>query len=118
MAARGPLVLAFFVTGSADCKRSVDTLQAVSKDFAPGTVQFAAIGVRSSHAETAKLVRSRGWTIPVAFDRDGAVGSVYGAVICPLVQLAYRGGIVKDRLIGNRWLAPAALSARVRALLK
>ena len=34
----------------------------------------------------------------MAYDRDGAVGDLYGVAICPLVELAARGGIVKDRL--------------------
>jgi hypothetical protein len=118
LAARGPLVLAFFVPASDDCRREIDTLQTVSKGFPPGTVQFAAVAIRVGHAEAAKLVRSHGWTFPIAYDRDGAIGSTYGAVICPLVELAYRGGIVKDRLIGNHWLATDALARRVRALLQ
>jgi hypothetical protein len=118
LAGRAPLVLAFFVPASDDCRREVDTLQTVSKQFPAGAVQFAAVAVHAGRAETAKLVRSHGWTMPIAYDRDGAVGDTYGVVICPLIELAYRGGIVKDRLIGNNWLAPDALAGRVRDLLR
>ena len=62
-------------------------------------------------------MRSHGWTIPIAYDADGAVGQDYGVAICPLLELTYRGGIVKERLIGEHWLTTAALGARVRALL-
>jgi hypothetical protein len=117
IAARTPLVLALFATGSDECKRSVDTLEAVSRQFPSSAVQFAAIAIKADRSETAKLVRSHGWTVPVAFDRDGAVGQVYGVEVCPLIELASRGGIVKERLIGNNWLAPAALAQRVRALI-
>jgi hypothetical protein len=79
-------------------------------------VQFAAVAIRAGHAATAKAVRSHHWTIPVAYDSDGAVGAVYGAEICPMVELAYRGGIVADRLIGEHWLNSADLAARVRRL--
>jgi peroxiredoxin len=112
---RGPLVLAFFVTGATECKREVDTMQALSRRFP--TVQFAAVAVDSSHSNARKLASSHGWTIPVAYDSDGAVGDQYGVQICPLVELAYRGGIVQDRLIGDDWVRPAALAQRVRALL-
>lgn len=113
---RRPLVLAFFVTGSSSCVREVDTLQKVSRQFTGGGVGFAAVAVRASRSQTARLVRSHHWTLPVAYDLDGAVGAAYGVEICPLLELAYRGGVVKDRLIGNRWLRPSALAAKVRAL--
>jgi peroxiredoxin len=117
LAHRSPLVLAFFVTGSAACQRQVDALQALSREFPASAVQFAAVAVHASHSNTAALVRAHHWTIPVAYDRDGSVGELYGVVICPMVELAYRGGIVKDRLIGDHWMTSGALAARVRALL-
>jgi hypothetical protein len=45
------------------------------------------------------------------------VGALYGVAICPMVEIARNGGVVTDRLIGNRWIQPAALAARVRAML-
>jgi hypothetical protein len=111
-----PLVLAFFVTGSSSCVRQVDTLEKVSRQFAGGAVGFAAVAVRASRSQTARLVRSHHWTVPVAYDLDGAVGALYSVEICPLLELAYRGGVVRYRLIGNRWLQPSALAAKVRAL--
>ena len=114
---RRPLVLGLFVTGSTDCTHQIDTLQAVAHGFSPRSVQFAAVAVEAGRATTAALVRSHHWTIPVAYDRDGAVGALYGVSICPMVQLANRGGTVAARLIGDRWLSERALAARVRALL-
>jgi peroxiredoxin len=112
---RGPLVLAFFVTGAKPCIAEVDAMQVVSRELP--SVQFAAVAVAASHAATAKLVRANGWTIPVAYDADGAVGYQYGVDVCPLVELAYRGGIVERRLIGEHWSRPPALAGQVRALL-
>jgi hypothetical protein len=45
------------------------------------------------------------------------VGALYGVSVCPLIELAKRGGVVSERLIGSHWLNPAALAARVRALV-
>ena len=112
-----PLVIGFFVTGSDDCKRSIDSLQKVSTQFSPSRVKFAAVAVNASRTDTAKVVRSHHWTIPVAYDRDGAVGQVYGVQYCPMIELAHRGGVVAQRLIGDHWEDPNALAARVRALL-
>lgn len=111
-----PLVLAFFVTGSSSCVREVDTLQKVSGRFAHAGVAFAAVAVRGSKSQTARLVRSHHWTVPVAYDLDGSVGAIYSVEICPLLELAQRGGVVKYRLIGSRWLDPSALAAKVQAL--
>jgi peroxiredoxin len=114
---RTPLVLGLFVTGSSDCEREIDTLQAVSRMFPASRVQFAAVAVQASRARAAAVVRSHHWTIPVAYDKDGAVGAVYGVAICPMVELAYRGGVVEDRLIGDHWMSTSRVAARVRRLL-
>ncbi len=113
-----PLVLGLFVTGSGDCKHEIDTLQAVSREFPAREVQFGAVAVQASQGATAALVRSHHWTIPVAYDVNNAVGYVYDVDICPMVELAYRGGIVADRLVGDHWLSATALAARVRAMLR
>jgi hypothetical protein len=115
---RTPLVVALFVTGSTDCERQVDALQAVSAEFRGSGIQFAAVAVRSGLGPTAAAVRAHRWTIPVAYDKDGAIGDLYGVDICPMVELTSRGGTVADRLIGDHWLSSAALAARVRALAR
>lgn len=117
LAQRGPLVLGFFVTGSAACVREIDTLQALSIRFRGSAVQFAAVAVRTGPSAARAVLRSHRWTIPVAYDRDGAVGALYGVAVCPLVELARRGGIVVQRLIGERWLNRTVLAASVRSLL-
>lgn len=114
---RGPLVLAFFVTNSGQCEREVDAMQALAGQRALRHVQFAAVAVNASHAAVAKAVRAHGWTIPVAYDADGAVGGLYGVTACPLLELARKGGTVAERLIGEHWLNEGVLAARVRTLL-
>jgi peroxiredoxin len=116
-AARGPIVLSLFVLGGGPCERQVDALQALSRRFAGSSVQFVAVALNAGQAATAKAVRANHWTIPVTYDEDGRVGEQYGVVACPMVELARRGGIVADRLIGNQWDSAAALEPRVRALL-
>lgn len=118
LAASRPLVLSFFVTGSSQCERQVDALQRLSTEFAPSRVAFAAVAIGASHAATAKLVRTHHWTIPVAYDSDGSVGALYGVVVCPMAELAYRGGIVEARLIGDRWQTSGELAPQVAALLR
>lgn len=115
---RRPLVLDFFVTGSAQCVRTVDAMQAIAPRFATAGIQFAAVAVRSGPGAARSLVRRHGWTIPVAYDRDGAVGESDGVVVCPLIELVRRGGIVFRRLIGGHWDRPETLAAQVQGLVK
>jgi peroxiredoxin len=118
MAQRAPLVLAFFVTNSSGCERQVTALQTLSRGYTRAQVQFAAVAVRTSHQDAKKAVRSHHWTIPVAYDADGAVGDIYGVEVCPIVELAHRGGVVSSRLIGEHWASAATLAPRVRALVR
>ncbi|HEY2436264.1 MAG TPA: redoxin domain-containing protein [Solirubrobacteraceae bacterium] len=117
MAKRAPLVLAFFVTNSTGCKRQVSALQTLSARYPANEVQFAAVAVRTSHSDARKAVLANRWTIPVAYDADGAVGDIYGVEVCPIVELAYRGGVVARRLIGDTWASPKALAPQVQSLI-
>jgi peroxiredoxin len=118
LARRGPLVLSFFATGSGTCVRQVDALQQLSGRFARSGVQFAAVAVNANRAGTRAAIRAHHWTIPVAYDDGGGVGGLYGVAVCPMAELAARGGIVHDRLIGDRWTSAQALAPRVQALIK
>jgi peroxiredoxin len=117
LARRGPLVLSFFVTGSGQCEQQVDALQRLSARFARSGVQFAAVAVNGNRASTRAAIRSHHWTIPIAYDEGGGVGGQYSVSVCPMAELAARGGIVRDRLIGNRWSSSQALAPRVQALI-
>ncbi len=118
MARRAPLVLAFFVTNSSGCQRQVTALQTLSRQYTPSQVQFAAVAVRTSHRDARKAVLAHHWTVPVAYDADGAVGDIYGVEVCPIVELAHRGGKVENRLIGDHWASAATLAPQVRALVR
>jgi peroxiredoxin len=118
IAKRGPLVLAFFDPGSGGCVAQVSALQTLSKQFASSSITFAAIALGTNHGDAAKAVKSNHWTIPVAYDADGAIREAYGVAICPIVELVERGGRVQQRLIGEHWNDPRVLAPAVRALLK
>ena len=112
---RGALVLVLFAPGAGVCVRAVGALASVSRK--EPRIQFAALAVAASKAQTEALVRVHRWRIPVAYDSDGVIAGLYGAVVCPLIELARPGGIVAGRLIGEGWNDPARLAAEVRRLL-
>ena len=110
---RGPVVLALVVTRSADCARQVDVLDAVARRVPD--VEFAAVAVREDRDRLRRLVGERGWRIPVGYDRDGAVGNLYGlGVVCPLLTFAGRDGRVERSELG--FVDAPALEAAARAL--
>jgi hypothetical protein len=109
---QGPVVLALFVDAGS-CPAILGRMQALVGAF-PG-VRFAAVAIGGSRAKIRLLLRSRGVSLPVGLDGDGAVGDLYKVVSCPQVDFAYRGGVVQSNaLVANPSLA--RLRARVREL--
>lgn len=109
---KGPLVLAFLATKGEQCAAEVDRLDRLRE--ASPEVQFAAVAIRGERAELKALIRRRGWELPVAWDRDGAISNVYGVAICPTVAFARRGGVIESTALGA--VSEAELARRVAAL--
>jgi len=112
LADRGPVVLAFFATRSKRCERQVDVLERVRRRFPD--VGFAAVSVRGNRDDVRRLVRTRGWRMPVGYDHDGAVSNAYAVAICPTITFVRRGGKVAGTSLSM--LGEAALARRVKAL--
>ena len=110
---RGPVVLALFVD-SGSCPAVVSDLQALVPSF-PG-VQFAAVAIKGQRAALRRLVHTRGLSLAVGVDRDGALAGLYKVATCPQVTFAYPGGLVQSRALLSR-PAPATLRARVSQLV-
>ena len=106
---RGPVVLAFVVTKSPRCQDQVDVIEKVKARFP--SVGFAAVAVRGSRGSLRGIVRKRGWTLPVAWDRDGAVANAYAVAVCPTVTFAKTGGQVTRTSLG--FLNEADLTAAI-----
>jgi AhpC/TSA family len=113
LAERGPVVLAFVVTGAGDCEGQLDVLDRVAPRFPD--VEFAAVAVHEDHDDLRRKVRERGWRVPVGYDHDGAVANLYGVgVVCPLFTFAGADGRVAGTKLGV--LDERELAARVEAL--
>ena len=110
---QGPVVLALFVDGGS-CAAILGDMQALVPSF-PG-VRFAAVSIEGNRAQLRRLVRSRGLTLPVGIDSDGALAALYKVASCPQVSFAYPGGVVQSKaLLGRPPLA--RLRARVSELV-
>jgi AhpC/TSA family len=110
---RGPVVLALFVD-EGSCPQVLSEMQALVPAF-PG-VRFAAVSIKGDRGSLRRLARSRGLTLPLGIDEDGALATLYKVLTCPQLTLAYPGGVVQSRALLGR-PTPAVLRARVSALL-
>lgn len=111
---RRPLVLTFVVTRGADCEPQVDRIERMRAEFPQ--VDFAAVVSGEDREDIEQIVRRRGWDLPVAVDRDGAVVNLYGIAVCPTTVFSAPGGSVRRVEVGN--LTEDQLRARVRRLVR
>jgi AhpC/TSA family len=112
LAERGPVVIAFVAARADQCDRQVDALDRLRARYPD--VSFAAVAIRGDRDDLREVVRRRGWRLPVAWDRDGAVANAYAVAICPTLTFAYRGGRVEGTSL--TLLEGQALRARVERL--
>jgi hypothetical protein len=110
-----PLVISFWFTKGGGCVDQQDVVQRVARRYR-GRVGFLSLDIRDDRDTLRDLVRQHGWTMPVGYDRDGAVGSLYGVGGCPTFAYVYPGGTLQSATIGD--LTIAQLGRQVDRLLK
>jgi hypothetical protein len=110
-----PLVISFWFTkGGDDCVQQQDVVERVFRRYRE-RVGFLSLDIRDDRDTLRELIRQRGWTMPVGYDRDGAVAGLYGVGGCPTFAYVYPGGTLESAGIGE--LTASQLSARVDRLL-
>jgi hypothetical protein len=114
LAERGPVAIAFVATRSEDCDRQVDALDRARAEYPD--ISFAAVAIRGDRDDLRRTIRRRGWSLPVAWDRDGGVANAYAVAICPTVTFAYKGGRVEGTSL--TLVQGAALRERLEKLIE
>jgi hypothetical protein len=109
-----PLVISFWFTKGGGCADQQDVVQQAFRRYR-GRVGFLSLDVRDDRDTLRELIRQHGWTMPVGYDRDGAVGSLYGVGGCPTFAYVYPGGTLQSASIGD--LTLSQLSEHVDRLL-
>lgn len=109
-----PLVISFWFTKGGDCAAQQDIVDSVYRRYR-GRVNFLSVDIHDSRETVKELIRRHGWQMPVGYDRDGAVGSLYKVGGCPTIAYVYPGGTLESAGIGD--LTVGLLSARVERLL-
>lgn len=111
-----PSLLSFwFSRGGGTCTEQQDVVDRVYARYR-GRVSFLSMDVRDDRDTVRDLIDSRGWQMPVGYDRDGAVASLYRVGICPTFAYVYPGGTLYDASIGE--LTAKQLEARLERLLR
>jgi hypothetical protein len=110
-----PLVISFWFTKGGDCADRQDAVERAYERYR-GRVSFLSLDVRDDRGTVRELVRQHGWKMPVGYDRDGAVASLYRIGGCPTFAYAYPGGTLQSASIGD--LTAGQLDAHVRDLLR
>ncbi len=110
-----PLVISFWFTRGGDCADEQDAVESAYERYR-GRVSFLSLDVGDERGTVRQLVRRHRWRMPVGYDRDGAVGDLYGVDGCPTFAYAYPGGTLRSASAGD--LTAAQLDARVRGLLR
>jgi hypothetical protein len=110
-----PLVISFwFSKGGGRCVEQQDLVERVYRRYR-GRVGFLSLDIRDDRDTLRDLIRQRGWSMPVGYDRDGAVAGLYGVGLCPTFAYVYPGGTLESASIGE--LGVRQLSDRVERLL-
>ncbi len=111
-----PLVISFwFSKGGGDCVDQQDVVSQVYSRYR-GHVNFLSLDIRDDRDTVRELIRGGDWKMPVGYDRDGAVASLYRVGGCPTFAYVYPGGTLESASIGN--LDAGELGARIERLLQ
>ncbi len=109
-----PLAISFWFTRGGDCLPAQDRFNAAAGEYGD-QVNFLSVNVRDDIERVREIVAERGWSVPVGWDRDGAVSNIYRVGVCPTIALAYPGGILQSGQIGE--LTDPQLSAALEELI-
>ena len=94
-----------------------DAFNRASERF-EGEINFLSVNIRDDIDEVRQIAEDRGWTVPVGWDRDGAVSNTYRVGLCPTMALALPGGILDDAVIGTESFTDEALNAELERLVE
>jgi hypothetical protein len=106
----GRSIVVFFNGTKEQCTRHVDALERFHRRNP--RVRTVVVAFDQSESEVRGVVARRGWTVPVAIDRDGAVASLYSVAGCPTTFFA-RDGVVTAVKLGT--LTPAGFGRLLEA---
>jgi hypothetical protein len=110
-----PAVISFWFSKGGGCVSQQDVVDRAYARYR-GRVRFLSLDVRDDRDAVRELIESRGWRMPVGYDRDGAVAALYRVGGCPTFAYVYPGGLLQAASIGE--LDREQLGRRIERLLR
>lgn len=110
-----PLVISFWFARGGNCTEQQNVVNHVYPRYR-GRVNFLSLDIRDDRGTVRELIARNGWTMPVGYDRDGAVAGLYRVGGCPTFAYVYPGGTLQDASIGE--LTASQLEAHLDELLQ
>lgn len=110
-----PAVISFWFAEGGNCVAQQDVVERAYARYR-GRVSFLSLDVRDDRGTVRDLIRRHGWRMPVGYDRDGAVATLYRVGGCPTFAYVYPGGTLRSASIGM--LTGRQLDARIGELLR
>ena len=109
-----PLVISFWFDKGSDCASQQDVVEQVYRRMR-GRVNFLSLDVRDDRDTVRELIRQHGWTMPVGYDRDGAVAALFRVGLCPTFAYVFPGGTLQSSSFSE--ISAQQLEQHVRELL-
>jgi hypothetical protein len=110
-----PLLISFWFSRGGNCAEQQNVVNHVYPRYR-GRVNFLSLDIRDDRGTVRELIAQNGWTMPVGYDRDGAVAGLYRVGGCPTFAYVYPGGTLQDATIGE--LTAGELEAHLDELLR
>ncbi|MEM7407990.1 MAG: TlpA disulfide reductase family protein [Pseudomonadota bacterium] len=112
------LIVNFWATWCAPCRKEMPSLQRLWKALRPDGVELVAIDFGDTAADVAKFGRETALEFPLLLDPTGNVLRAYGALGLPTTYVLDRSGRVVYKVTGDReWDAPDVV-ATLRGLAR
>ncbi len=112
---RPSLISFWFSKGGDDCVTEQDAVDEAFGRYR-GRVGFLSLNIRDDRDKVRDLLHERDWRMPVGYDRDGAVASLYRIGGCPTFAYVYPGGTLESASVGI--LTAQQLGRRLDSLLR
>jgi hypothetical protein len=111
---RPSLISFWFTKGGDNCVVEQDAVDRAYRRYR-GRVRFLSLDIRDDRDTVRNLIQERHWQMPVGYDRDGAVASLYRVGGCPTFAYVYPGGTLQSASVGV--LSAEQLGQRIDSLL-
>jgi hypothetical protein len=111
---RPSLISFWFTKGGDNCVVEQDAVDRAYRRYR-GRVRFLSLDIRDDRDTVRNLIQERHWQMPVGYDRDGAVASLYRVGGCPTFAYVYPGGTLQSASVGV--LSAGQLGQRIDSLL-